>query len=116
MKTTLFCILILLLFNKGFSQKQIEPNINLINFYSPEYINQLKQNNSDLILYLNYYSTKGFIIENTQKDVSTYPNINEFKRGDLKNKSEEFNILEYYIQISDKPQYFTNDKIGRAHV
>ncbi|MCB9334796.1 MAG: hypothetical protein H6586_01490 [Flavobacteriales bacterium] len=130
MKNILF-ILLISLTTKGFSQdknfvyqgKTIELEDKMIEHFDAEYIGFLKENNIDLLLYLNFFSTQSYRIEDigVKKQVNQFPSIFSLKKKSKSNannyilgNSDSFNILAYEVNLKDEQQVFVESNSSKA--
>ena len=101
-------------------------NQKLVSFYGIEYLDQLSKFNVGAYEHFNYLVSKGYSIENSEKDLSMYPDLNSVKRILSKTNSNFniqefqtealFNIVSYDIQPQEKKQYFRIGETGKLLV
>ncbi len=116
---------------KGFSQdknfeyqgKTIELEDKMIEHFDLEYINFLKENNPDLLLYLNFFSTQSYRIEDIgiKKQENQFPSISSLTKKSKSNannyisgNSDSFNILAYEVNLRDELQVFVETNSSKA--
>ena len=104
----------------GYSQKLFE-------FYGSQYLtkNQSKTRN-DILKYKEVFATQGYYIEDSPKDISSFPDLLAVRRVTSKNNTElskstdisesGFNILTYDINAKEQKQYFRIGNTGKILV
>lgn len=124
-------ILMTFLAIKGFSQdksfeyegKTIELEDKMVEHFDVEYINFLRENNPDLLLYLNFFSTQSYRIEDIgiKKQENQFPSISSLTKKSKSNannyisgNSDSFNILAYEVNLRDEQQVFVENNSSKA--
>lgn len=101
--------------NFTYNGKPITLSNKLEEHYGAKYVSNLKSNNVDLLLYLNYFVDYSYSIEDVGEKVSndTYKNISVLTKqvkslapDFVASNNKSFNILAYGIQLKPEQQVF----------
>lgn len=107
----------------NYQNKNIDLSQKITEHFDNDQINRLKENNENLLLYLNYFSTNSYQIEdlgikNQEYKFTHLSNLKKKKKSKakdyIKGDLDSFNILAYVIELKEEQQVFVDDNSSKA--